>query len=302
MASARGTTGAATPPQKLQGVDIVFAGLFCLLWSSAFTASKIALLDSPPLVLLAARYLTAGVILLGIAALLGPLPRLARRDYVILILVGLFLHALHLGFGFSGLSRVTSGFAVILLSTSPILIAFLAAIFLGERLTLAKLAGLALGITGVAIVFRSRLSGGLEDPLGALFLMIAVSALVVGTVIYKRLAPAGGLWYGQSIQFLAAGIGVLPFMFWLNDLSDVNLTTSLFLSWSYIVVFQAIGAYSLWLYLVSHTSASAASSLLFLTPPLGLFFGWLVLDEPVAVMDLVGIIPIAIGIRLATRS
>jgi drug/metabolite transporter (DMT)-like permease len=50
----------------------------------------------------------------------------------------------------------------------------------------------------------------------------------------------------------------------------------------------------------SGTSASAASSLLFITPPLGLFIGWLVLDEPVAFADFIGIIPIAIGIRLAT--
>ncbi len=36
-------------------------------------------------------------------------------------------------------------------------------------------------------------------------------------------------------------------------------------------------------------------------PPLGLLFGWLVLAEPVAVMDLVGIVPIALGIWMATR-
>lgn len=288
-------------PERLQGVDIAYAALFCVLWSSAFTASKIALFDCPPLVLLAARYLIAGTVLLGVAAAIGPLPRLTRRDYGSLIVIGLTLHAIHLGFGFYGLSRVSSGFAVIILSTGPILIAFAAAVFLGERLTAAKLAGLVLGIVGVAIIFRSRLGGGIEDPLGTAFLVVAVSAMVAGTVLYKKLRPAGGLWFGQSIQFIAAGIGVLPAMLLLNDVSDVNPTSSLLIAFIYVVFFSAIGSYSLWLHLITRTSASAASSLLFLTPPLGLFVGWFVLDEPVALADLIGIVPIAIGIRLATR-
>jgi drug/metabolite transporter (DMT)-like permease len=48
--------------------------------------------------------------------------------------------------------------------------------------------------------------------------------------------------------------------------------------------------------------ATAASSYHFLMPPLGLLFGWLLLGEPVAISDLLGIVPVAIGIYLVTRS
>ena len=37
---------------------------FCLLWSSAFSAAKIALADCPPLLLLTARFLLAGLVVL----------------------------------------------------------------------------------------------------------------------------------------------------------------------------------------------------------------------------------------------
>jgi len=290
-----------TTTDRLTGIYLVYAAIFCLFWSSSFPITKIALIDCPPLVLLTARFAVAAVVLFAIGLATEPLPRLTRRDYAALILVGLTMHALHLGFGYYGVSLVSAGFAAMLFSTSPILAAVFAAIFLGERLTRVKALGFALGFTGVAIVLRSRLAGGVEDPLGAVFVIVAALSLVGGTILYKKLMPRGGLWFGQAIQFVAAAIGVLPAMLLIDDISAVDPSPSLFLAFTYIVVITAVGSYSLWLLLVMRTSASAASSLLFLTPPLGLLFGWLILGEPVSIADLIGVVPIAIGIRLVTR-
>jgi len=56
-----------------------------------------------------------------------------------------------------------------------------------------------------------------------------------------------------------------------------------------------------WREIVFTRSATEASALHFLMPPLGLLFGWLVFREPVSLLDLVGIVPIALGIALVTR-
>lgn len=299
------TTSAAAPEPatgRLAGVYLVYAAVFLVFWSSSFPVTKIALADCPPLLLLFGRFAVAAVVLFLVGLITEPMPRLSGRDYAALVLVGLTMHAIHLGFGYSGVNLVSAGFAAMLFSTSPILVAGFAAVFLGERLTRIKALGFALGFIGVAIVLRSRIGGGVEDPLGAVFVFAAAVALVVGTILYKKLMPGGGLWYGQAIQFVAAAIGVLPVALLLNDVSAVNPTPSLITTFVYIVFITAVGSYTLWLFLVSRTSASAASSLLFLTPPLGLFFGWLVLGEPIFVADMIGVVPIAIGIRLVTRA
>jgi drug/metabolite transporter (DMT)-like permease len=49
------------------------------------------------------------------------------------------------------------------------------------------------------------------------------------------------------------------------------------------------------------SGATAASSYHFMMPPLGLLFGWLLLGEHVALTDVVGIVPVALGIYLVTR-
>ena len=58
---------------------LVLVALFCVIWSSAFAISKLAMLDCPPLLLVSARCLFAGAIVLGAAKVFGAGPRLARR-------------------------------------------------------------------------------------------------------------------------------------------------------------------------------------------------------------------------------
>ncbi len=57
----------------------------------------------------------------------------------------------------------------------------------------------------------------------------------------------------------------------------------------------------LWFHLLKVCGATAASAYHFLMPPLGMLFAWMVLGEHVAVRDLLGIVPVALGIYLVTR-
>src|SRR5215469_16796351 len=50
----------------------LMVAFFCLLWSSAFSVAKLAIADCPPLLVLTARFLLAGVFVLGVAAIFGP--------------------------------------------------------------------------------------------------------------------------------------------------------------------------------------------------------------------------------------
>ena len=58
----------------------VYIGVFCLIWSFAFVAGKVAVSDCPPLILLAVRFTLAGVLILGISLLRGEPISLTRRE------------------------------------------------------------------------------------------------------------------------------------------------------------------------------------------------------------------------------
>ncbi|RJF87750.1 DMT family transporter [Oleomonas cavernae] len=283
-------------------MEILLVGLFCLLWSSAFAPAKIALSDCPPLILLAVRFLVAGVICLGLARRFGEAGGATWRQIGALGLLGLFNNAIYLGFSWVGMTTVSSGFAAVLISANPLLTALVAVPVLGERLTTRKIAGLVLGLIGVGIVLRSRLGGGIEDAGGTLLLLGGLISLVTGTVLYKRLAPPVGPWTGNGIQLLAAGLALLPLALGFEDLGHIRYTLPMLASMAWMVLGVSVGGYFLWFKILARRSATAASSLHFLMPPLGLAFGWVIVGEGVPLLDLIGIAPIAAGIALVTRA
>jgi len=278
----------------------VLVAAFCLIWSSAFAVSKVALADCPPLLLASARCLLAGAVMLGVAAISGAGWRLARRDLAIFAVLGVANNALYLGLNCVGMRSVSAGLSALIVSANPVLTALLAAFVLGERLTWRKAAGLLLGVGGVTVIVESRLTGG-ESPIGVAFVMGALLALVGGTILFKRLAPGGGLWIGNCVQNLTGGLALVPFASTFESIGDIVPSWRLLMAFAFLVFLSAIVAYLLWLHLLTVLGATAASAYHFIMPPLGLFFGWLLLGERLDFVDFLGVLPVALGIWLVTH-
>jgi drug/metabolite transporter (DMT)-like permease len=274
---------------------------FCLLWASAFAVAKFAIADCPPLLLLTARFLLAGVVVLGTAALYRVPWNLGRRDLLIFALLGIANQAVYLGLSYVGIASISSGLAALVISANPVLTAVLAAVFLGERMSWRKGVGLLLGVAGVAFVVASRLGGSLDHPAGIAFMIAALISLVGGTILYKKFAPTGGLWIGNGVQSLAAGLVLLPFAVRFESIADIVPTWRLAASLAYLALAVSIFAYLIWFHLLDVSSATVASSYHFLMPPLGMMFGWLLLREQVAPNDILGIVPVTLGIYLVTH-
>jgi drug/metabolite transporter (DMT)-like permease len=276
--------------------------LFCLLWSFAFVAGKIGVTDCPPLILLTARFSLAGILILGITALRGEAwSSLTWRDAAVFAVLGVANNALYLGLGYTGLKTVSAGLGGLIVSANPVFTAVLAAVFLGEALTWRKVTGLVLGIAGVGFIVWHRMSVGSDSLHGILFTLASLASIVVGTILFKMLAPKGSLWVGNGVQNLAAGIVLLPIALTFSDVSDIVPSARLFGAFAFLVLGGSILAYLLWFHLLKVCGATAASAYHFLMPPLGMLFAFLVLGEHVEFRDLLGIVPVALGIYLVTR-
>ena len=279
----------------------LYITVFCLLWSFAFIAGKIGVTDCPPLILLAARFLAAGILILAIAAFRRDASPLSWREVAVFAILGVANNALYLGLGYTGLKSVSAGLGGLIVSANPVFTAGFAAMFLGERLTWRKVAGLLLGIIGVALIVWHRMSVGTDSLHGILFTLAALASIVAGTILFKVLAPKGSLWIGNGVQNLAAGIVLVPFAYTLADVGDVVPSARLAAAFAFLVLGGSILAYLLWFHLLKVCGATEASAYHFIMPPLGILFAFLVLGENVAFRDLLGIIPVALGIYLVTR-
>jgi drug/metabolite transporter (DMT)-like permease len=288
-------------PRSRFNVLPFYIGLFCLLWSFAFVAGKIGVTDCPPLVLLAARFSLAGILILGISALQREAWSLSRRDAATFAVLGLANNALFLGLAYTGLQSVSAGLGGLIVSANPVFTAVLAALFLGESMTWRKASGLSLGVVGVTFIVWHRLSVGTDSFHGIVFTLASLASMVAGTVLFKLFAPKGSLWIGNGIQNIVAGIVLMPIALTFADVHAIQFTPGLVGAFAFLTLGGSILAYWLWFHLLTVCGATAASAYHFLMPPLGILFAFLVLGEHVEARDLLGIIPVALGIYLVTR-
>src|SRR5262245_31210929 len=61
-------------------------------------------------------------------------------------------------------------------------------------------------------------------------------SLVGGTILFKRLSPNGGLWIGNGVQNLAAGLALAPFAVGIEPVGDIVPSWRLFIALAYLVL------------------------------------------------------------------
>jgi drug/metabolite transporter (DMT)-like permease len=163
------------------------------------------------------------------------------------------------------------------------------------------MAGMGLGFLGAAFVVRERVVGTGEDPTGIAVIFVGMLSMTAGTLAYKRLVPRVDLVVSVGAQQVGASLALL-----LGGALMGESYASFVPGWQLVatmlwfVAVISIGAFLLWFTLLRAGSAAAASSLHFIIPPLGLLMSWAALGERLHPLDLLGVIPVALGIRLAT--
>jgi drug/metabolite transporter (DMT)-like permease len=290
----------SVPQARFTWLPLIIA-LFCLLWSFAFIAGKVGVTYCPPLILLAARFSLAGLLILGFMAFQRDAWQLSRRDVAVFAGLGVANNALYLGLGYTGLQSVSAGLGGLIVSANPIFTAALAAPLLGERLTWRKVLGLLLGIAGVTFIVWHRMSVGTDSMEGILFTLASLASIVAGTILFKLLAPKGNLWIGNGIQNIAGGLVLIPVALTVADVNTIQPNLHLAGAFTFLVLGGSVLAYALWFYLLKTCGATEASAYHFIMPPLAILFAFLVLGEHVELRDMLGIIPVALGIYLVTR-
>lgn len=204
---------------------------------------------------------------------------------------------------FKALDFTTVARASIFFYTMPIWVT-LAAHFLipGERLTLAKVAGLVFAISGVALALSYNAAPASEDAfigdmmclIGAIFW--AAIALLARTTKLSKSVPEMQLLYQ-----LAVSAPIMLGFAWLTGETFRDLTTEHVAIFGFQVVFVVCVGFLTWFWILSIYPASDMASFGFLAPVFGVIFGWLIFHDPVTWRTVAALILVAIGIVLVNR-
>jgi drug/metabolite transporter (DMT)-like permease len=286
--------------QAALGVAAAIAYVF--LWASAFVPSRVLARGAPPLSILSIRFLLAGGLLLAGA-------RLARLSFpkdvgtwLRLFGVGVGGNALYLGLTYIALRHLSAGMGSIIASTNPLIVALVAPFVLREPLTARKLTGLLLGFGGVVLAMHTRAGTGAARPQDVLLALIGVISFVASNILFKRMTDRPHPVVLNGAQLTCAGLALIPAGLLLEGVPHIQWTPALIASLAFLVLVLSIGASMLWFWILHHGEASRVSAYFFLTPIFGLLLSALLLNEPLAPIDGLGLATIAAGLWLVARS
>jgi len=273
--------------------------ILILLWGLSWPTIKVGLAYSPPLLYAGIRTLGGGLLLLLLA--LPTLQRLQfRSNWRVYVISSLLNVVLFFGLQTIGLYFLPAGLLSVLVYLQPILVGFLAWLWLGEPLSPAKIIGLFLGFLGVATVSFESISG----KASLTGILIAISAAVfwaIGTVYVKRVQGQVDLLWLVGIQFTLGGLVLLGAGLGFESWHQIHWTWTLLASQLYAIVFGVSVSWVMWIKLVHAGEVSRASSYIFVVPLISVSIGTLFLHESVSVFLLAGLVLIVAGIYLANR-
>ncbi len=277
--------------------------IFTIIWSSGFVVAKFGFEDSDSLYFLALRLLFAAVILFFITLALRLPLTLSREDLIATILIGLALHGLYLGGVWYAIELgAPAGLSSVITSLQPILVSLLAVGLLAEPLTLRQIFGLLFGLSGVVLVVLPKLTGASGFTAESLTLLVlALIGSTVATLLQKKIGRSIPLMAGTTYQFLVAGIVMLLISIF-RGRTHFELTHTSFWTMTWAVLVTSIAAILLLLWLLNNGTAAKVSSLLYLVPPMAVLQGFLLFQETVGPLGILGILMSAFGVALVIQS
>ncbi|CAL9390887.1 hypothetical protein SUDANB121_01262 [Nocardiopsis dassonvillei] len=195
---------------------------------------------------------------------------------------------------------VAAGTVALIAALQPLAATALAVPLLGERVRPRQVAGLAVGLAGVALVVGADLRAPGAAPWWAYALPLgAMLSLVAATLLERRLRPGGTPVQALAVQCcvsavlftaLAAGTGRLV------PPADPGFWVAV----AWVVVLSTLGGYGLYWAGLARFGVARVSALLYLTPPTTLLWSLLMFGEPVGAGALAGMAVCAVAVALVT--
>ena len=257
----------------------VLAGL-TVVWGFNWTAMKVAIADIAPFTFRTLCLgLGSGVLFAFLRASGQPLA-IPRDQWKRLALIAFFNITCWNVLVVFGLTLLPSGRAAILAYTMPAWAIPLSVLLLGERLTARKLAGLALGMAGMALLVWDEFHRIQGAPRGALLVLCAALTWAIGTILQKKYpvrAPVAGF---TAWLMLIGGVPIYAGALLFEDfskLAHVGLMSALGAAYNVLLAFA--WAHWAWIKLSTSVSVTVFSLSMLIIPVVGVFSGMLFLGE-----------------------
>ena len=282
--------------------------VFVLIWSTGFIVARYGMPYAPPFTFLLWRYFFSILCFLPWIVLTRVAWPKDSRQALHLAVTGVLMHAGYLGGVWAAVKAgMGSGLSSLIVGIQPVLTAiWLSTMGAGEgqhRVTRRQWLGLLLGFAGLVMVVSRKFTQGTPldhvTPENMGWAVMALLAITSGTLYQKRFVQPCDVRTANTVQLMAAALVTIPLaalepegMQWNGQLMGA-------MAWS--VLGLTLGGSSLLYLLIQRGAAATVASLMYLVPPTTALIAWVLFDEQITAITLLGTAITAVGVSLVVR-
>lgn len=285
---------------------VLQALLVTFLWSTSWVFIKVGLEEIPALTFAGLRYALAFVLLLPLAfrgEARRSIARLTRREWLLLISLGIVMYTLTQGAQFLALERLPAQTTSLVLSFSPVVVTLLSVAFLAERPTPLQGGGVLLFLVG-AFVFLYPASFPAGQVVGLILAVVGLVTNSVGSVLGRYVNRSATL-PALTVTLVSMGVGAFLLLgtgIAVQGPPDLSLKAWAIVAW--LAVVNTAFAFTLWNLTLRKLSAME-SSLINNTMLIQIaILAWVFLGESLGVRQVAGLLLASLGtlvVQLAGR-
>ena len=272
-----------------------------LCWGMTYLAMRIAVRDIPPHLMSGARFLVAGLVLYLWTRRRGD-PKPTAIQWRSAAMVGAFLLLGGNATVAWAEQQVPSGLAAVLIAVAPIWMVAFEWARGGPRPGRRVIAGLILGLAGVALLVSPKGDSTTQVNLvGAVMLVLASASWAWGSVVSKSAPLPTSPFLATSMEMIGGGALLLLTALAVGQFAHfrpTEVSANAALAWLFLVVFGSLVGFTAYIWLLGVTSIAKAGTYAYVNPIVAVFLGWAILDEPVTGRTLIAALVILVGVAL----
>lgn len=287
-------------------VILAFAIVY-IVWGSTYFFIQLAIVDFPPFVLGAVRFILSGLILLGWSALQGN--RLfVLRDLKHAAISGFLMLFIGTGAVIWVEQTLPSAMVAIMVSSGPLWFILLDRPKWPENFSnKSTIVGLLIGFAGVLLLFGEKIlqaiqGGQVPAEMGSfVIMMIGTIAWAAGSLYSKYKSGRMSLSVSAGWQMMAAGVAFIPGSLAtgeLNELQWQQISAQGWLSLTYLVLFGSVAGFSAYVWLLKVRSATQVSTHAYVNPVVAVLLGVFLAKEIISSWQMAGLAIILISVAL----
>lgn len=268
----------------------------CIAWGTTYLALRIGVLEFPPFLFSALRQIIAGILLVGGLFLFGKI-KMPHKSVLINQAIGGFF-MITLGNGLVGWAEVhvPSGVAAVICSMVPIWVILINLVIAkDEKPTFPIVMGLAIGLSGIILIFGENLSGFAVSGYvwGVILIVIANLGWAGGSIWMKRKNQESNPFLNAGLQMLFGGLLLLPVSAFFDDFQTIQWSNNVIYSLLYLILIGSVAAYACYSYAIKKLPVTIVTLYAYINPIVAVLLGWAVLGETLNLR-----VGIAIGVTL----